>query len=232
MTSWESEMCPTSGNSSSTSSRPQLMGRVGEAVHEQHRDRRAAELSQALHALAHRVLVEGKDDAALEVDPLGDRDARPPPGDRQGSGIGGVPDLLLVHPAHLDLVAVTAGDEEPGVRPLHLDHGVVRDGGAVDEGVDAGAEVGGGQLRPLCEQGDAVHHPDRLVVGCGRGLVEQDLAFGRDADEVGERAADVDPDAVPGRVGHPARRDARSCSVAAASTSSVRSSSEPVSTTP
>ena len=66
--------------------RPQLVRGVGEAVHEHHRDRRAAQLLQPLHAGAHRVLVERQDDVALEVDPLGDRDAGPAAGDRRGRG--------------------------------------------------------------------------------------------------------------------------------------------------
>ena len=83
----------------------------------------------------------GEQDLALEVDPLGDRDAGPPAGDRDRGRGRRVPDLLLVDPAHLDLVAVALGDEQAGGRTVHLDHRVVRGRGAVDEDVHLVAEL-------------------------------------------------------------------------------------------
>ena len=53
-----------------------------------------------------------------------------------GAGIRRVPDLLLVDPAHLDLVAVALGDEQAGRRAVHLDHRVVGGGGAVHDDVE------------------------------------------------------------------------------------------------
>src|SRR5205823_6148729 len=73
-------------------------------------------------------------------------------------------------------------------------NGVVGRGGAVDEGVEPGAEVLDANALPSRELFDAGHDADRLVLGCGRRLVEDDPSFGRVADQIGEGAADVDAD--------------------------------------
>ena len=122
-----------------------------------------------------------------------------------------------------------SGDEQAGGRAVHLDHRVVGGGGAVDDDVEVAAEVAEVEPEPLGELLDAAHHADGLVLERRRRLVEHDLAFGRHADEVGERPPDVTPDPVARRRhAGSARRDSRSSLVAVSSTASVRSSSEPV----
>ena len=79
---------------------------------------------------------------------------RPAPGDGIGAGYAGVPDLLLVDPPHLDLVAVALGDEQPRGRTVHLDHRVVGGGGAVHEDLDLGAEVGERSPKALGQLGE------------------------------------------------------------------------------
>ncbi len=175
---------------------PALVVGVHEAEEEAHGDGLHAQLLQPAHAPAHRLLVERQHHVALEVTALGDRNAGPAAGDRHGRGSGGVPDLLLVVPPQLDLVAVPLGGQQAGGGAAHLDHGVVRRGRPVDERLQGPAEgrgvepEGGGQL--LHSRQDA----DRLVVWSRRGLVEDDPAVGRDADQVGERAPHVDADPV------------------------------------
>src|SRR5680860_1308226 len=120
--------------------------------------------------------------------------------------------------------------EEAGGGAVHLDHGVVGGRSAVHEDVELRAEVGQWRVEPAGQLGEAVHHARRLVVDRGWGLVEDDVVVGRDADEVGERPPDVDPDPIAHQRG--ARRSERSFSVASSSTARVRSSSEPVSITP
>ena len=88
MTSCESEMCSTSGNSSSTISRVRrsCAGFTNENRYMTAIDR-DAELLQPLHAAPHRVLVEREQRLALEVHALaGSGSARA--GGRSGSGPG------------------------------------------------------------------------------------------------------------------------------------------------
>ncbi len=178
---------------------------------------------------------------------LRDRKSGSSTGDGLGRRIRRIPDLFLVHPPHLDLVAMPSRGQQADVRPVHLDHRVVGGGRAVDDDLELPTELGRGEPESLGELGDAVHHTDRLIGERGRRLVEHDLARGCDADQVGERAADIDTDPVARSV-HPShsvspnaavspartwvRRSARSSSVAWLSIARLRSSSEPVSTTP
>src|SRR2546429_112111 len=82
------------------------VGPLGEAVHEHHRDGRAPQLPQSLHALADGVLVEGQHHVALVVESFRDGDAAAATGDLERGRVRRIPDLLLVHAPHLDLVAV------------------------------------------------------------------------------------------------------------------------------
>jgi hypothetical protein len=168
-----------------------LVIRVHEAEQEHHRDRTHAELLQTLHAATHGLLVERREDLASVVHALRDRDARPPACDGRRRGVRRVPDRFLVHAAHLDLVAVALGHQQAGRRAVHLDHRVVGGGRAVDEDVDLGAEVRQRAIQPIGELLEAVHDPDRLVIRRRRGLVEDDVTFGRHADEIGERPPDI-----------------------------------------
>ena len=113
-----------------------------------------------------------------------------------GPGAFGSQICFLVAAPQLDLVAVAFGHEEAGVGAVHLDHRVVGGGGAVHEDVELGAELRQRQAEALGSWPRPVHHADRLVVERARRLVEHDLARGRDANEVGERSADVYSDAV------------------------------------
>ena len=47
---------------------------------------------------------------------------------------------------------MTAGDEQPGGRAIHLDHRVVGRGGAVHDDVELRAEIGKGEPEPLTDQ--------------------------------------------------------------------------------
>ncbi len=213
---------------------PLVVG-VHEGEQEHHRDRPHAELPAAA---ARRAAPRPRRGASSTLPSKSIRSGIGMRARRRAIGGGRrvrrVPDLLLVHPAHLDLVAVALGDEQAGGRAVHLDHRVVGGRGAVHERCRAARRArratrpkrSASWPRPFIT-------PRRLVVERGRRLVEHDLARGRHADEVGERAPDVDADPVAhvrlrsGRV-----VAARAASVASSSTASVRSSSEPVSTTP
>ncbi len=114
-----------------------------------------------------------------------------------GPGRVRVPDLFLVATSKLDLVSVPLGHEQAGGRAVHLDHRVVGGGGAVHEDLELGTKLRQRQAETLGQLAEPGHDPDRLVFERARCLVEHDLTGWCDADEIGERAADVDSDAVP-----------------------------------
>jgi hypothetical protein len=64
----------------------------------------------------------------------------PPPSDRRERWGGRVPDLFLVVPPQFNLVPVPVGRQQPGGGTAHLNHGVVRRGRPVDEGLQGGAQ--------------------------------------------------------------------------------------------
>ena len=176
--------------------RAALVFRVDEAEQEHDCDRSHTELAEPLHTPAHRVLVERQEHLAVEVDALGDRDARPAARDGRRRGVARIPDLFLVHPTHLDLVAVPFGDQQARLGAVHLDHRVVGGRGAVHEDVDVAAQLRDGDPEPGGELLEPLHHAGRLVVERRVGLVERDVTCRGHADDVGERAADVHTDPV------------------------------------
>ena len=206
------------------------MLRVDEREQIHHGDRTNAQLLEPLHATPHSLLVERLHDRALEVHTFRNRDASPAPRNRSRARVIRVPDLFLVAATQLDLVPVPARDEESRGRAVHLDHRVVGRRRAVHEDLELRAEVRQCRSEAIRELLQTVHDAGRLVVERRRRLVEDDFAGGSDADQIGERAADVDTNAESAH--RAPRRSARSRSVASTSTSSVRSSREPVSTTP
>ena len=118
-------------------------------------------------------------------------------------------------------------------RAVHLDHRVVAGGGAVHHDVELVAELGQRHAEVLSELAQAVHHAARLIVERRWRLVEHHVAISGDADQVGKGAADVDTHAVARHgVASFLRMSARSVVVAGSLIASVRSSSEPVNTTP
>src|SRR5262249_4940036 len=139
----------------------------------------------------HLAKVERNVDGAVGPDPLGDLQAQAP-GD-QRCRLGQCLEIVQVEsalaPNLQDVAKATSGDEpDGGAAPLHDSIGDY--GGAVrDRGRRLGAE----------QRAEAVDH-----AALGAGWRRRDLAAhettGRGADdEVGEGAADVDPDATPRR---------------------------------
>ena len=94
--------------------------------------------------------------------------------------------------AELQRVAEAPGGDEGAAHPLALQHRVGADGGAVDHRLEA--------VRRRAEGGEARHEPVRLVCGRRRHLGDAHAAGGLiHQQQVGERAADVDPEAASGR---------------------------------
>src|SRR5262249_35873939 len=131
-----------------------------------------------------------------EVEPLRDTDPAPARTDRRRRRRGGVPDVLLEAAAKLDLVAMPVARDEPGHGAVHLDHRVVGGRRAVDDALGPSEELAERETFARGEAAEADHHALALVVERSRRLVEVEGAVGPHEDEIGEGAADVDPDPV------------------------------------
>ena len=106
-----------------------------------------------------------------------------------------VPDVFLEAAAVFDLVAETLGGDEAGESAVHLDQGVVGDGGAVDDGVALTQEVAEFEAFLLRQLAEPFHHAQRAVLRGGQVFVQHHfVAF--EKREVGESAADVDANAI------------------------------------
>ena len=116
---------------------PPLVGGVRVGVQQPDRDRLDAVPLEPGEERPHRILVEGNQDLARMVHPLGDRPAQGP-GHEGGRPIDG--DIVLLEAVlegHLDRVPEPFGDEKRGLRAGALDEGVGREGRAVDKEADA-----------------------------------------------------------------------------------------------
>ena len=102
--------------------------------------------------------------------------------------------------ADFEHVLEPGGREEPDPGALSLQHGVGGDRRAVDE---AGDRVRRDAPLPL-HQAERFDRAGARVAGCRRDLRQPHVAGRIDADDVGERAADIDADRKrAGRLAHP-----------------------------
>ena len=175
---------------------PLLVRRVEEREEEADADGLDAGLLQRAHLLAGALLVERHEHRAVAGDPLGHGEPVAAADDR----IGLPREILVVReverllvPRDVEDVAVPLGGQHPDPRARVLDHDVRRDRRPVEHLVERGRV----RARLLGELPDALDRPLRGVVGRRRQLVHADRArLVVDVDQVGERAADVDPDAL------------------------------------
>src|SRR5690606_12186539 len=96
--------------------RPLLVPRIEEREEEDDGERFDFLESEPAIRAAERVLVERDDDLAAVIEPLGHADPPAPRTDRGRRREGGIPDVLLVAAAELDLVAMAFARHEPGHR--------------------------------------------------------------------------------------------------------------------
>ena len=176
-----------------------LMGGVEVGVQQADRDRIDAGLAQRPGVGAHLRLVQRHDDLALgRGDPLPHREPVAPSHQRAR-----LPRQLLLQREVVGLlvagdvqeVAKALGRDQADLGALVLDGDVGRDGGAVQHQVHR-LEADPGLA---AERVHAGHHRPRRIVRRGRHLVERDRACRLvDQNQVRERAADIDPDALHG----------------------------------
>ena len=173
-----------------------LVRGVQEREEEAHRHGLDLRLLELAHLLARLLLVERHEHRAVLRDPLGHGQAMTASHD----GVGLPRQVLVVReverllvPRDVEDVAVALRRDHPHRGAVVLDDDVRGDGRAVEHLVERGGALAG----PLGELADAGHRALRRVVGRGRQLVhEHGPRLVVDVDEVGERAADVDADAL------------------------------------
>jgi hypothetical protein len=186
-------MTPGSSSDASSRTRRSCVG----STKENDRQRLDALPLHAPQRAAHRLLVERRDDVALEVEPLRHAVALPPRADRRRRRERRVPDVLLVAAPDLDLVAMSRAGDETGDGARHLDHRVVGGRRAVHDQVGPREQLVERRLLARRELPDASQDAFRLVARCRGVLVEHQGAVA-DEHQVGERPADVDADAIAG----------------------------------
>ena len=148
--------------------------------------------------LPHELLaIERGVDGAVGQDPLGDLAHAVAGNERGGTCRREVHGARQAKPLDLEHVAEPGRGQKPQRRPVPLDDGVDGDRGAVDQVVD-----GGGVERPLAHQrAQPVEDAAPGIVGDGGRLEAGELARRLvEEAEVGEGAADVDPQPVTSHV--------------------------------
>ncbi len=136
-------------------------------------------------------LVERPVDAALRVDPLVDLGPETPLD--QGRGFGPRHVIQPRHPQIADFqnVAKPLGGDESGLGALVFEDRVRGDGGAVQQLGDAGRR--GADL--LQQRRQPLDDRARIIVDCRRHLFGVAATVVAEQDDVGKRAADIDPGA-------------------------------------
>ena len=100
--------------------------------------------------------------------------------------------------AHLQDVAMPLGGEEADPGALAFQQRIGRDRGSVDDAIRRAEERGPVDAERRGEQIQSFEHPDRLVPRRRSGFRHRDPPAAVDGDEIGERAADIHTDPVPG----------------------------------
>ena len=154
-------------------------------------ERLGARRSRRFDRLPYLVLVEFRHHRAGSVDPLRHLEAALARHDGLEAAEH-APRVGPGAPAELQRVAKAPGGDEGAAHALALQHRVGADRGAVDHRLEA--------ARRLAERGQARHEAVRLVRGRRRHLGDAHAAGGWvHQQQVGEGAADVDPEAAAGR---------------------------------
>jgi hypothetical protein len=171
-----------------------LVGRVAVGVQVADGDGLDAIHLQGRHRLVERVPVEWRQDRAVDLHSL--PDAEPALAGHEGlrRREAEVVALVLQALAHLQHVAMALRGEEADAGTLALQERVGRDRGAVDDALRPGKKVWEGEIQARGERLQAFDDADRLVGRGGGRLGDRRPAGAVDGNEVGEGAADVDPD--------------------------------------
>ena len=139
------------------------------------------------------LLRESRNDLPVAVDALGNFETVASLNERLGKCKEQIVDVVALLGAHLQKVAEALRRDETELCSLALDDGVCDQRRSVDDLAD----VGQGQPRIPGDGVETVESTDGRVFGCRQSLVEADVAaLGVRKDEVGERAANIESDAI------------------------------------
>ena len=164
-----------------------LVRRIRVRVEQAHSHRLDAPLKHRAHKLFDRCVVERDQNLACGVDPFRHFERQAALDQRTGAVEEQVERFDPVAPSdHVDITK-TFGRNQRGARPFPLEHRVDCDGRAV--------EHFGEPRHVAAHEIERVRHTLRWICGNGRRLGRDDVAVD-DADEIGERAADVHADRV------------------------------------
>jgi len=170
----------------------QLVRRVDERVDQAHRDRLDAFGEQRVDRALGVFGIERTLDDAGVVDALVHRLAQVAFDQRRRLLPGEVVEARRAQGADFQDVAEALGGDQPDLGALVLDDGVRGDRGAVADSLDLSAGEAGFPERLV----KPIDQRARVVVDAGGNLLGVDCAVGAEHDDVGERAANVDADAV------------------------------------
>ena len=162
-------------------------------MQEANRDGLDAVIDEAAQRGPHRVEIDRYDDAARSVDAFRDFAAVAARHQRLGEFEEKIVDIVTLLGPHLETVAKPLGGQKPDRNAAALNDGVRHEGGAVDDLVDLIERDAGlaGQFAEAVERGE------RGIVRRRQALVERDAAaLAVIEHEVGERAADIEADAI------------------------------------
>ena len=148
---------------------------------------------------AQRGTPERRRHDAVSPDALAHRQAQMARHQRIRRGLAKRVAVVLESLAHLQDVAMPLGGEQAEPRALALEQRIGRDRGSVDDTIGGAKKRSPLNAERAGKQLQSGEHADRLIPRCRGGLGDRNTAVVVDGDEIGERAAHVDADAIPGR---------------------------------
>ena len=98
--------------------------------------------------------------------------------------------------AHLDDIAVALGGQQADLSALAFQQRVGRNRRAVDDALGCGQQLGRVEPKAPRQQYQPIEHPNRRVIRRCRSFLQHSHARIVDRDQIGKRAADIDPNAV------------------------------------
>ena len=159
---------------------------------DRHRLHRASR--QRVDRRVQRGRVQRQRNGAVRPHPLGDPEPQAARHQRLGRGHAQIVALGLQALAHFDDVAMAGGRQHANPRGLAFQQRIGGNGGAMHDAQTAAEQRRGRQAKFFRGQRDAVEHPVRLVPRGGGGFGGDHPAIGAGDDDIGEGAANIDPD--------------------------------------
>lgn len=172
-----------------------LVPRVEVAVDEADRDRLHVGLPERLDGASDGIPIQRGDLRAMPVDPPRDADPQRARDEHRGHRRAMVPLAAPNAPADLQAVPKPLGRQQTDRRALLLQQHIGCNRRAVDEQRALAEKSFDPHAQSIGSLGEDVTHAETLVIGNRRDLEDADVAILPRQHHVGERTADIDPDA-------------------------------------